>query len=410
MSEHIRVRREGAVMLVGFDRPEKKNAIDQAMYEALIAAFDDYAANDALALVMHGSDDTYTAGNDLMGFMAAQMDESAGEPASLTLMRRIEEAEKPVIAAVEGWAVGIGATLLLHTDLVYMGRSAKLKMPFTELGIVPEAGASRLVTRRYGRQAAGELLLLSDPMSAERAYDLGLANAVVDDGTALDHARRAAERLTQMSATSVRMTKALMREADDLVPHMEEEMRQGRRARALGRDARAGRPDDGAGSSLALHGQPLPDGAEHASLPPSREGALLMVTRVTTFAFEGVEAKPVSVQCQVSGGNPNFFIVGLPDKSVSESRERIHAAFAAIGLGLPPKRITVNLAPADLRKEGSHFDLPIAVALMCEMGAMPADAADGYAVMGELGLGWSRRAHGGRPAGRRRGQRSRHGG
>lgn len=111
-----------------------------------------------------------------------------------------------------------------------------------------------------------------------------------------------------------------------------------------------------------------------------------MVTRVTTFAFEGVEAKPVSVQCQVSGGNPAFFIVGLPDKSVSESRERIHAAFAAIGLGLPPKRITVNLAPADLRKEGSHFDLPIAVALMAEMGAMPADAADGYAIMGELGL------------------------
>ena len=111
-----------------------------------------------------------------------------------------------------------------------------------------------------------------------------------------------------------------------------------------------------------------------------------MVVKVLTFAFEGVEARPVSVQCQISGGNPAFHIVGLPDKSVSESRERIHAAFAAIGLGLPPKRITVNLAPADLRKEGSHFDLPIAVALMGEMGALPPDAAEGYAVMGELGL------------------------
>ena len=242
MSEHIKTRREGAVMLVGFDRPAKKNAIDTAMYEALIAAFDDYAENDALALVMHGSEDTYTAGNDLMGFMQAQMAEGPGEPASLTLMRRIEAAEKPIIAAVEGWAVGIGATLLLHTDLVYMGRSARLKMPFTELGIVPEAGASRLVTRRYGRQAAGELLLLSDPMTAARAYDLGLCNAVVDDGTALDHARRAAERLTRMSATSVRMTKALMREADDLVPHMEEEMRQvGERVRSDEMRERVGR-------------------------------------------------------------------------------------------------------------------------------------------------------------------------
>ena len=243
MSEHIKVRRDGAVTYVGFDRPEKKNAIDLAMYDALVAAFDDYASDDgALALVMHGTDDTYTAGNDLMGFMQAQMTPQEAEPASLTLMRRIEACEKPVIAAVEGWAVGIGATLLLHTDLVYMGRSARLKMPFTELGIVPETGASRLVTRRYGRQAAGELLLLSDPMTAARAYDLGLCNAVVDDGAALEHAARAAERLTRMSATSVRMTKALMREPGDLVPHMEEEMRQvGERARSDEMRARVGR-------------------------------------------------------------------------------------------------------------------------------------------------------------------------
>ena len=111
-----------------------------------------------------------------------------------------------------------------------------------------------------------------------------------------------------------------------------------------------------------------------------------MVVNVTTFAFEGVEARPVSVQAQITGGNPKFFIVGLPDKSVSEARERIWSAFSAIGLGVPPKRITVNLAPADLRKEGSHFDLPIALALMAEMGAIPKDALDGYAVMGELNL------------------------
>ncbi|WP_370335635.1 YifB family Mg chelatase-like AAA ATPase [Parvularcula marina] len=111
-----------------------------------------------------------------------------------------------------------------------------------------------------------------------------------------------------------------------------------------------------------------------------------MVATVTTFAYEGVEARPVSVQAQVTGGNPKFFIVGLADKSVSEARERIWSAFAAIGLGVPPKRITVNLSPADLRKEGSHFDLPIALALMAEIGAIPKDAVDGYAVIGELNL------------------------
>ena len=248
MSEHIKVRRDGPVLFVGFDRPAKKNAIDIPMYEALVAAFDDFAGDDgALAMVMHGSDDTYTAGNDLLGFMQAQMDESGAEPASLTVMRRIEEARKPVIAAVEGWCVGIGATLLLHTDLVYMGRSAKLKMPFTELGIVPEAGASRLVTRRYGRQAAGELLLLSDAMTARRAYDLGLCNEVTEDGGALARATEAAERIAQMSATSVRMTKALMAEDDSLVAHMEEEMRQiGERTRSDEMRARVGRMMGGA--------------------------------------------------------------------------------------------------------------------------------------------------------------------
>ncbi|MEO1658210.1 MAG: YifB family Mg chelatase-like AAA ATPase [Pseudomonadota bacterium] len=111
-----------------------------------------------------------------------------------------------------------------------------------------------------------------------------------------------------------------------------------------------------------------------------------MVAEVTTFAFEGVEAREVTVQAHLTGGQPSFVIVGLPDKSVSEAKDRISAAFSAMGLGLPPKRITVNLAPADLRKEGSHFDLPIALALMAEMGAIPRDATEGMAVIGELGL------------------------
>lgn len=111
-----------------------------------------------------------------------------------------------------------------------------------------------------------------------------------------------------------------------------------------------------------------------------------MVAEVTTFAFEGIDARRVKVQVQLTGGTPHFMIVGLPDKAVNEARERVRAAFSAIGLGLPPKRISVNLAPADLPKEGSHFDLPIAIALLIEMGAAPRDMGEGYAYMGELGL------------------------
>src|SRR5712691_5601346 len=111
-----------------------------------------------------------------------------------------------------------------------------------------------------------------------------------------------------------------------------------------------------------------------------------MVQHVATVAFEGVEAKPVDVQAQVAPGLPAFAIVGLPDKAVSEAKERVRAALIASGLALPARRITINLAPADLPKEGSHYDLPIALGLMAAIGAIPADALLGMTVVGELGL------------------------
>jgi magnesium chelatase family protein len=111
-----------------------------------------------------------------------------------------------------------------------------------------------------------------------------------------------------------------------------------------------------------------------------------MVQRVSTVAFEGIEARAVDVQVQVVPGLPNFLIVGLPDKAVSEARERVRAALVASGLALPARRIIVNLAPADVPKEGSHYDLPIALGLMGAIGAIPHDALAGFTVLGELGL------------------------
>ncbi|MEA2993376.1 MAG: magnesium chelatase family protein [Alphaproteobacteria bacterium] len=111
-----------------------------------------------------------------------------------------------------------------------------------------------------------------------------------------------------------------------------------------------------------------------------------MVQRVSTVAFEGIEARAVDVQVQVAPGLPAFTVVGLPDKAVSEARERVRAALVASGLALPSRRITINLAPADLPKEGSHYDLPIALGLMAAIGAIPHDALSGFTVLGELGL------------------------
>lgn len=111
-----------------------------------------------------------------------------------------------------------------------------------------------------------------------------------------------------------------------------------------------------------------------------------MTTHAPTVAFSGIDCLDIDVQVQVANGLPAFTIVGLPDKAVGESRERVRAAFTALGLSLPPKRITVNLAPADLLKEGSHFDLPIALGLLAAMGVLPADEIAEYVALGELGL------------------------
>ena len=126
------------------------------------------------------------------------------------------------------------------------------------------------------------------------------------------------------------------------------------------------------------------DAGPHAGR--GRPGATAAVARVRTVAFSGIDVLPIDVQVQVTPGLPAFHVVGLPDKAVGESRERVRGALAAIGLALPPKHIAVNLAPADLMKEGSHFDLPIALGLLVAMGVVPQDAVAGHVVLGELAL------------------------
>ncbi len=111
-----------------------------------------------------------------------------------------------------------------------------------------------------------------------------------------------------------------------------------------------------------------------------------MFSKIASVAFQGIEARPVDVEVLIAPGLPAFSIVGLPDKAVAESRERVRAALTAIGLGLPAKRITINLAPADLPKEGAHYDLPIALGLMAASGAIPGERLDEFCVIGELGL------------------------
>lgn len=194
MSEFVKVARDGAVLVVTLARPEKKNALTGAMYEALIAAF--AAASDdpeVAALVIEGDGGVFCAGNDIGDFIAyaSAPGAVAGELPGVRFIHALARFAKPLVAAVDGAAIGIGATLCLHCDLVYASPTARFHMPFVDLGLAPEAGSSLLAPLRFGRARAAEYLLLGEPFDGEAARAGGLVNAVVDAGSlrALAHAK-----------------------------------------------------------------------------------------------------------------------------------------------------------------------------------------------------------------------------
>ena len=173
MTKDIEVSRDGAVMSAAFARPQKKNAITGAMYEALIEAFEAAERDPSVgAFVLSGKGGVFTAGNDLGDFVALATGAAAANdgrdfPAG-RFTRKLAEFEKPLIAAVDGLAVGIGTTLCFHCDLVYATPEARFQMPFVNLGLVPEAGSSLLAPQRFGRAKAAEFLLLAEPFDAQR--------------------------------------------------------------------------------------------------------------------------------------------------------------------------------------------------------------------------------------------------
>jgi enoyl-CoA hydratase/carnithine racemase len=187
MSPGIEIRRDGAVVSAAFDRPEEKNGITSAMYEALIDVFDKAERDpDVGALVLSGAGGVFTAGNDINDFLAVATGAAAGsrdirDAPGWRFITKLAGFEKPLVAAVQGQAVGIGTTLCFHCDLVYASADARFHMPFVNLGLVPEAGASL----RFGRARASEFLLLAEPFDADTARELGLVNAVLPESTLL---------------------------------------------------------------------------------------------------------------------------------------------------------------------------------------------------------------------------------
>ncbi|ACL57791.1 enoyl-CoA hydratase-related protein [Methylobacterium nodulans] len=213
MTEHVRITREaGGVCLIRLARPEKKNALTGAMYdamrEALLAA--DAEGSEIGAVVFAGVEGAFSAGNDIADFVA-RANESFGSAPSLRFIRQLGATRTPMVAAVDGIAVGIGTTLTLHCDLVYATPRALFRMPFVDLGLVPEAASSYLLPRRVGTVKATELLMLAEPFGAEEAVRLGLANAVVPGDTLLEHALAQAAKLAAKPRAALAATRALIR-------------------------------------------------------------------------------------------------------------------------------------------------------------------------------------------------------
>ena len=198
------------VATIEIARPEKKNAITGAMYLALADAFDAAREDAAVrAVLLTGQPGIFTSGNDIEDFV--QRPASLEQAPSFAFMKALMGCDKPVVAAVTGAAIGIGTTMLLHCDFVYVSDEARLAMPFVGLGVVPEFGASLIVPQLMGNARAAEKLLLGDPFTAAEAVECGIANAVLPASEVVRHARRVAERFNALPPGAVRETKRLLR-------------------------------------------------------------------------------------------------------------------------------------------------------------------------------------------------------
>ncbi|MCU9946573.1 enoyl-CoA hydratase [Pseudomonas sp. PDM13] len=212
MSEHIHLERDQGLLTIRMQRADKMNALTRAMYGAMADALDAAGEDRSVrAVLITGSETCFTSGNDVADFIQAPP--SGLDSEVFRFMKSLFDFAKPVVAAVNGPAVGIGTTLLLHCDLVYVARDAKLKMPFVNLGLCPEFGSSLILPRMLGHARAAQLLLLGEAFTGEQAATWGIANEALDSGAAtLARAREMAQRFEQLAPSAVAVSKRLMRE------------------------------------------------------------------------------------------------------------------------------------------------------------------------------------------------------
>ena len=212
MTQEVEIKIADGVQVIRLLRADKKNALTGPMYDAMSAALDAAETNDEVAAhVFIGSGGVYTAGNDINDFMLRSRDGSQDVAPSQMFIQRLPKVTRPMIAAVDGLAVGVGVTMLLHCDLVYAASNARFQLPFVPLGITPEFGSTYILPLLAGYQRAAELLLLGQPFTAEKAREVGIVTAVVPQESLFAEAEKAAATLAALPPQSVQLTKQLMK-------------------------------------------------------------------------------------------------------------------------------------------------------------------------------------------------------
>lgn len=220
MTQEVITRQTDGIFTIQMNRPEKKNAITQDMYRQMAEGFRKADQDDNVrVVVLCGTPDLFSAGNDIKDFQArAAQKEKNKAFATVEFFEGVLGLRKPLIAAVNGYAIGIGTTMLLHCDLVYAGKSATFSLPFVNLGLCPEFGSSMILPQLAGHQRAAELFLLGETFSADHAREVGIVNQVFDDASLMDEVTAIARRVAQKSPAALMATKKLMKnhKADDV--------------------------------------------------------------------------------------------------------------------------------------------------------------------------------------------------
>ncbi len=212
MTEHILKTQQDRIQKIQFNRPEKKNALTQAMYRTLAEALQEADQDEMVrAIFITGSADSFSSGNDVMDFLAGATTDEVSP--ALQFLRTISHIRKPIVAAVNGLAIGIGTTMLLHCDLVYAADTARFQLPFVNLGLVPEAGSSFLLPSLAGYRQATELFLLGEFFDAQKAKQLDLVNAVCPAAELEHKAWQKAQALAAQPPSALCLTKSLLKKS-----------------------------------------------------------------------------------------------------------------------------------------------------------------------------------------------------